>query len=141
VMKPFGTLALLSVGLLPVGQSAGAVITWEAVPTPVLSAADIINDGTAATDISFTYDIWGGAGNPPGIDTTLAANGAVNNGPDEAVINGVNFAAAGGSGDFWTDTGDAELDKLLGWHRAIGNATDPWTLVLTGLSQNTEYKI
>ena len=137
IMNRYGTLALLVASGVLAGGASAAVITWEAASTSVTSAGDIINDGADATNITFEHDIW-----PSGTATNVAANGAINFGPAPAgAINGVTFASGGGSGPFWATTGDTDLDAVVGHHTAFGGAGDPWTVIMTGLTENTDYMI
>lgn len=125
------------------GISQAATITWDAgasSTTPVTATTDILNEGVAATDITYTKDNW-----PSGTSSFLAANGALDFGPG-GTVNGVIFTGADGSGPFWTNnggasTGDAILDGIIDSHSAFGNASDPWELTLSGLQANTQYKI
>jgi hypothetical protein len=101
----------------------------------------VINDGTAATAITYTKDDW-----PSGTSSFIAANGALDFGPDGGTVNGVIFATGPGSEDYWTNnggasTGDATLDGIINTHAAFGNSGDPWVLTLDGLAPSTEYKI
>ncbi len=136
-MTRFATLSVLAAScVLAVGSNA-APITWEGTATAVTSASDIIDDGSAATNVNYEWDIW-----PSGTSSAIAANGALNFGPAPgAAINGVTFDAAGGSGPFWATTGDADLDAVIGHHTAFGSTTDTWTLAITGLVENTDYMI
>ncbi len=137
-MKPtlrstFGLLALTV-------ATHAAPITWEAASTPITAPADVINDGTAAANITYTWDVW-----PSGTSSSLAADGALDLGPG-GTVNGVTFTGAGGSADYWTaegatSTGDATLDGIIGTHGAFGNSGDPWVLTLDGLAPSTDYKI
>lgn len=123
-----------------VATSHAAPITWEAASTPITAPASVINDGTAAPGITYTKDDW-----PSGTSSFPAADGALDFGPG-GTVNGVVFASAGGSGDFWTpnggaSTGDATLDAIINTHGAFGSTGDPWVLTLDGLVPSTNYKI
>jgi len=136
-MNRYGTLALLAASGVLAGGAVAAPITWEGTATAVTSASDIINDGNAATNVGYEWDIW-----PSGTSSAVAANGALNFGPAPgAAVNGVTFDSAGGSGPFWAPTGDADLDAVIGHHTAFGSTTDTWTLAITGLAENTDYRI
>ena len=106
-------------------SAQSAVITWESSARPIITAADIINDGAAASNITF--------------GSTLAPGGAFNFGP-AVTINGVSFAGAGGSGPYGAPTGDANLDLLYLYHDAV-DGPGPWVLSMSGLLPETEYKI
>lgn len=126
------------------GLGHAAVVTWDASASstsPVTSTTDILNQGIAATDITFTKDNW-----PSGTSSFLAANGALNFGENGGIVNGVSFSGSDGSGSYWTgqgrpSTGDATLDDILNTHAAFGNDSDPWKLAISGLLPNTEYMI
>ncbi|MFI4861437.1 MAG: PEP-CTERM sorting domain-containing protein [Phycisphaerales bacterium JB063] len=136
-MRPSSHITLFAASSLLSVTTQAAVITWNAAPSPVNTASDILSIGAPASDITYTHDIW-----PSGTADNLASGGAVNYGPDAATVNGVSFTAGGGSGDFWSaDSGDVGLNNILGYHAAFGNDSDPWVLVISGLSENTAYMI
>lgn len=131
------TLLVLAAAM---GAAQAATITWEATSTAITSTSSIINDGSAATGITYTKDDW-----PSGTSSVVAPQGALDYGPG-GTVNGVVFTSGGGSGDFWTGegaatTGDATLDGILGYHAAFGSTGDPWVLTLDGLVPDTEYMI
>lgn len=125
------------------GVSQAAVITWDAgasSTTAITATTDILNEGVAATGITYTKDDW-----PSGTSSFAAANGALDFGAG-GTVNGVSFSSAGGSGPFWTNnggasTGDSTLDGIINNHAAFGGTGDPWELTLSGLQANTQYKI
>lgn len=119
------------------GLSANAaVVTWQSSVVAITTATDIINDGTGASNITYTSDVFPS----PTTGTTVATTGAINFGA-AATVNGVNFTSAGGSGPFGYATGDANLDLVNQYHRAVGNANDPWSVTMSGLQASTMYKI
>ncbi|MFC4990999.1 PEP-CTERM sorting domain-containing protein [Rubritalea tangerina] len=130
------TLIPLIAGMTTLTGVEAAVITWDAGVAPITSATDIINDGEAAANLTFTWDVW-----PSGTSNALAAGGALNFGQATTAINGVDFTDVGGSGAFGYSTGDANLDNLNQYHSAFGNGSDPWVLNIAGLEENTTYKI